>query len=185
MEKLQALSEAIFEKSPWTNGHSVRVMNYALAIGNELRLSNATLETLRVSGLLHDIGKIDTCASVLEKKGKLTAEEFELVKLHPVTGAEIIQKTERLSSVARVVRHHHERFDGFGYPDGLIGANIPLLSRVLLVADAFDSMTADRPYRMAPGKPYAISELRRCSGSQFDPNVVTAFMDILNTFPLY
>ncbi len=164
------------------NGHSIRVMRYALVAGRELGLSGEPLETLKLAGLLHDIGKIDTCSSVLEKSGGLTSKEFELVKLHPVHGADLLLQTETLARVARVIRHHHERYDGTGYPDGLTGEAIPFLSRILYVADAFDSMTADRPYRKAPGKHYAISELRRCSGTQFDPLVVEAFLDIIEAF---
>ncbi len=167
----------------WMDGHSVRVMEYAVAIGRALGLSENSIETLRLAGLLHDIGKVDTCASVLEKQGSLTSGEFELVKLHPVHGAEILCQSETLFRVARVIRHHHERFDGSGYPDGLKGEGIPFLARVLYVADAFDSMTADRPYRKAPGKDYAISELIRCAGTQFDPRVVLEFLKIAGGFP--
>ena len=183
MNKVQALSKAMAEKSPWMDGHSVRVMKYAMAAGGALGLSDNSIETLKLAGLLHDIGKVDTCASVLEKKGGLTSTEFELVKLHPVHGAEILCQTETLLRVAEVIRHHHERYDGTGYPDGLRGDGIPFLSRVLYVADAFDSMTADRPYRKAPGKDYAVSELIRCSGTQFDPLVVGEFMKIIGNFP--
>ncbi len=164
------------------DGHSIRVMEYAVAVGKALGLSGKDIETLRLSGLLHDIGKVDTCASVLEKRGGLTSREFELVKLHPVHGAEILCQSDTLLRVANVIRHHHERYDGSGYPDGLKGEGIPFLSRVLYVADAFDSMTADRPYRKAPGKDYAISELIRCSGTQFDPRVVLEFLKLAGNF---
>ncbi|MDA8387795.1 MAG: HD-GYP domain-containing protein [Nitrospiraceae bacterium] len=161
------------------NGHSVRVMEYAVEAGRELGLSGESLETLRLAGLLHDIGKLYTSPLVLEKRGGLTSKEFEIVKLHPARGADLLLQAEALPRVAGIIRHHHERFDGTGYPDGLAGDAIPFLSRILYVADAFDSMTADRPYRKAPGKDYAISELRRCSGTQFDPMVVEAFLKIL------
>ncbi len=164
------------------DGHSVRVMEYAVAIGKALGLSGKNIETLKMAGLLHDIGKVDTCASVLEKQGGLTSSEYELVKLHPVHGAEMLCKSDTLLRVAHVIRHHHERYDGTGYPDGLKGDSIPFLSRVLYVADAFDSMTADRPYRKAPGKDYAVSELIRCSGTQFDPAVVMEFLKIAGDF---
>ncbi len=165
------------------NGHSIRVMEYAVAAGLELGLSGEPLEALKLAGLLHDIGKIGTCSCVLEKRGQLTSKEFELVKLHPAHGADLLLQTETLSRVALVIRHHHERYDGTGYPDKLAGEEIPFLSRVLYVADAFDSMTADRPYRKAPGRDYAVAELRRCSGSQFDPLVVEAFLKIMEDFP--
>lgn len=183
MNKVQALSKAMTEKSPWMDGHSIRVMKYAVAIGDSLRLSAKSIETLKLAGLLHDIGKVDTCASLIEKKGGLTRSEFELVKMHPVHGAEILCQTDTLFRVAEIIRHHHERFDGTGYPDGLRGDNIPFLSRILYVADAFDSMTADRPYRKAPGKEYAVSELVRYSGTQFDPLIVGEFMKIVENFP--
>lgn len=125
------------------------------------------------------------CASVLEKKGGLNHKEFELVKMHPVTGSEMLGNLESLSHVSLIVKHHHERYDGNGYPDGLCGDEIPFLSRILHVADAFDSMTADRPYRKAPGRRYAISELVNGSGRQFDPDVVEAFLDIAGAIPLY
>lgn len=165
------------------DGHSIRVMEYAVATGKALGLSAKSIETLRLAGLLHDIGKVDTCASVLEKRGGLTNSEFELVKLHPVHGAEILCKSDTLLRVANVIRHHHERYDGTGYPDGLKGDFIPFLSRVLYVADAYDSMTADRPYRKAPGKDYAVSELIRCSGTQFDPAIVMEFLKIAGSLP--
>lgn len=166
------------------NDHSVRVMKYAVAAGRELGLSWKGLKTLQLASLLHDIGKMDTCSSVLEKQGRLTSKEFELVKLHPVHGANLLLQASTLARVARVIRHHHERYDGTGYPDNLGGERIPFLSRVLYVADAFDSMTADRPYRKAPGRRYAVSELKRCSGTQFDPAVVEAFLNIIKDFPL-
>ncbi len=183
MDKVKALSEAMSGQPDWMDGHSIRVMEYAVEIGKAMGLSAKSIETLRMAGLLHDIGKVDTCASVLEKRGGLTSTEFELVKLHPVHGAEILCQSDTLSLVAQVIRHHHERYDGTGYPDGLKDDGIPFLSRILYVADAFDSMTADRPYRKAPGKDYAVSELIRCAGTQFDPGVVWEFLKIAGDFP--
>lgn len=180
MKKVMALSREMVEKSPWTNGHSHRVMEYALAVGRELGLSQKDLESLRLAALLHDIGKINSCAHLLEKKGRLTPEEFEQVKQHPVKGAEIIEKSGRIKFIAPVIKHHHEHFDGTGYPSMLKGEEIPFLSRILFVADAFDSMTADRPYRKAPGRTYAVRELIRCAGTQFDPDVVRAFLNIVD-----
>jgi putative nucleotidyltransferase with HDIG domain len=185
MEKVKALSKALIAKSPWTNGHAHRVMRYAIAVGQEMKLGREDLNFLRMACLLHDIGKIKTCAKILEKTGKLTAFEFEQVKKHPVKGAEMVMEFRDLDPgvaphVAPVIRFHHERYDGNGYPDGLKGEEIPLLSRILFVADAFDSMTADRPYRKAPGMEYAIYELLACAGTQFDPGVVHAFLKIVN-----
>jgi len=184
MEKIQALSRALIEKSPWTNGHAHRVMKYALAVGCELGLAREELESLRLAGLLHDIGKIETCASILEKNGKLSFREWEQVKKHSAKGAEmVLEFGDAEPGIAPVIRHHHERWDGTGYPDGLRGEEIPFLSRILLVADAFDSMTADRPYRKAPGLEYALYEIMRCAGTQFDPSVVHAFLSIAHGLP--
>lgn len=175
---ITSLASAIDAKSPWTKGHSERVTQYALQIGQEMGLKDEELERLKLSGLLHDVGKIGTYDILLDKSAKLTDEEFELVKKHPGKGAEILGPIKQLSDIIPGVRHHHERYDGKGYPDGLKGEEIPLQARILCVADSFDSMTADRPYRPAPGKGYAISEFKRCLGTQFDPNVVAAFLRI-------
>ena len=125
------------------------------------------------------MGKIGIPDNILNKPGKLTAEEYELMKSHPVKGANIVSKIHSLERIAPVIRHHHERWDGTGYPDGIAGENIPIESRIVAVLDSFDAMTADRVYRKAPGRDFAISELRRCSGTQFDPRAVAAFLKIL------
>jgi GAF domain-containing protein len=177
---ITSLASAIDAKSPWTKGHSERVTKYAVEIGKEMGLKEQELERLNLSGLLHDVGKIGTYDLLLDKLTELTDEEFELVKKHPRKGAEILGPIKQLSDIIPGVHHHHERYDGKGYPDGLKGEEIPLQARILCVADSFDSMTADRPYRPSPGKEYAISEFKRCSGTQFDPNVVEAFLRVLN-----
>jgi PAS domain S-box-containing protein/putative nucleotidyltransferase with HDIG domain len=177
---ITSLASAIDAKSPWTNGHSERVTQYALAIGKEMGLKAGELERLRLAGLLHDIGKIGTYDVLLDKPGKLTDEEFDLVKRHPKKGAEILSPIKQLKDVLPGIRHHHEKYDGKGYPDGLKGEEIPLHARILCVADSFDSMTADRPYRPSPGREYAISEFRRCLGTQFDPAVVEAFLRVID-----
>lgn len=176
---ITSLASAIDAKSPWTNGHSVRVTHYALQIGKEMGLNDKDVEWLRLSGLLHDVGKIGTYDIILDKPGKLTDEEFRLVKKHPGKGAEILNPITQLADIIPGVLHHHERYDGKGYPDGLKGEEIPLQARILCVADSFDSMTANRPYRLASGTEYAISEFKRCSGAQFDPKVVEAFLNVL------
>ncbi len=177
---ITSLASAIDAKSPWTKGHSERVTQYAMEIAREMGLKDQEIEHLRLSGLLHDIGKIGTYDVVLDKPGKLTEKEFAIVKEHPGKGAGILSPIRQLSAIIPGVRYHHERFDGKGYPDGLSGEEIPLQARILAVADAFDSMTADRPYRPSPGKEYAVSEFRRCSGTQFDPKVVDAFLRVLD-----
>ncbi len=175
-----AFANAIDAKSPWTKGHSERVSLYAISIAKELGLNERKLEDLRTAALLHDIGKIGTYDIVLDKPDKLTDEEFALVKKHPIKGEEILRPIKDLEHLLPVIRAHHERIDGKGYPDRLKGDEIPFLAKILCVADSFDSMTADRPYRPAPGKEYAMSELKRCSSTQFDPEVVEAFLKVLD-----
>jgi PAS domain S-box-containing protein/putative nucleotidyltransferase with HDIG domain len=174
-----SLVYAIDAKSPWTKGHSERVTNYAVAIAKEMGLEEKVVENLHTASILHDIGKLGIYDVILDKPGKLTAEEFEIVKMHPAKGEEILKPIRQMKKVLKIVRHHHERIDGRGYPDGLTGEEIPLCARILYVADSFDAMTADRPYRPAPGVEYAISELKKYSGSQFDSKVVEAFLKVL------
>jgi HD-GYP domain-containing protein (c-di-GMP phosphodiesterase class II) len=134
---------------------------------------------MRLAGLLHDVGKIGVPDAILNKPDRLTDEEYAVMKRHSVLGCDIVRAAD-MPVEARWVRHHHERFDGGGYPDGLAGAEIPLESRIILVADAFEAMTSDRPYRRAPGQEVAISELRRHAGTQFDPAVVDALCRVLD-----
>ena len=174
-----ALASAIDAKSPWTKGHSERVTEYAVDIAREMGMPVQEIEKLRLAGLLHDIGKIGTFDVILDKPGRLTDEEFELVKKHPDRGCEILSHINQFSDIIPIIRHHHERWDGSGYPSGLKGQEIPLMARILCVADSFDSMTADRPYRPSPGIEYAVEEFRRCSGTQFDKDVVTVFLKMI------
>lgn len=178
---IKSLTSAIDAKSAWTRGHSERVTQYALAIGKRLELEEEPLKRLELAGLLHDVGKIGTIDSILEKEGELTEEEFESVKLHPLKGAEIVAGIKQLRDVAEIIKYHHERPDGKGYPYGLKENNIPLFSRIIAVADAYDSMTSVRPYREIPGKEYAISELRKNAGTQFDPRLVDLFLQELRS----
>lgn len=177
---ITSLASAIDAKSPWTKGHSERVTKFAVEIAREIGLRDKDLEYIKLCSLLHDIGKIGIYDDVLDKADKLTDEEFELVKKHTEKGAEILKPIKQLQDVILGVLHHHERYDGKGYPEGLRGEDIPLCARILSVADSFDSMTADRPYRPSPGKEFAISEIKRCSGTQYDPKVVEAFLKILS-----
>jgi putative nucleotidyltransferase with HDIG domain len=167
-------------KSPWTKGHSVRVAKYAEDIAEEMGLSENEMKDIRLAGILHDIGKIGTYDYLLDKPSKLTDEEFAIVKKHPAQGANILQGIKQLKNILPLIRYHHERIDGRGYPDGLNGEQIPLGAKILHVADSFDSMTADRPYRPAPGKEYARSEFEKYSGIQFDAEVVEVFLRILH-----
>jgi putative nucleotidyltransferase with HDIG domain len=170
---------ALDAKSPWTKGHSLRVAKYAEDIAKEMGFLEKEINDLHLAGLLHDIGKIGTYDYLLDKPEKLTDEEFAIVKKHPAQGARILRDIKQLKNIIPIIRHHHERIDGRGYPDGLKGDEIPLSARILHVADSYDSMMADRPYRPSPGKYYAISEFKRCSGTQFDTQVVKAFLRVL------
>lgn len=176
---ITSLVSAIDAKSPWTKGHSERVTYYARKIGSELGLSEKEIETLTLAGLLHDIGKLGTYDAVLDKPDKLTAEEFELVKKHPVKGIAILSPIKQLKDIIPIIRHHHEKYDGKGYPDGLKGEEIPLSARILCAADSFDAMTAKRPYKAAREMKDAKEELKRCAGIHFDPDVVEAFITAL------
>jgi putative nucleotidyltransferase with HDIG domain/PAS domain S-box-containing protein len=176
---VKAMVRTLDAKSPWTKGHSERVAYYAEMIAKKMGFDEDDLKTLRLAGLLHDIGKIGTYDYLLDKPSRLTDEEFAIVKRHPVQGALIIQEIKQLHELVPIIRHHHERLDGRGYPDGLKGEDIPLFARILHVADSFDSMTSDRPYRPAPGVQFAISELQKFSNVQFDDQVVKIFQPII------
>jgi PAS domain S-box-containing protein/putative nucleotidyltransferase with HDIG domain len=178
---IRSFANAIDAKSPWTKGHSERVTRYALLIAEELGLKEKDLEDLRTAALLHDIGKIGTYDVILDKPDKLNAEELALIRTHPVKGEEILKPIKQLRGLLPIIRHHHERLDGKGYPDGLKDGEIPFLAKIITVADSFDSMTSDRPYRPAPPVEYAMSEIKRCSGTQFDPVAAEAFLRVLET----
>jgi len=179
---IKVLSNVLDAKSPWTKGHSERVNRYSRMIAEKLGLSEETKRTLEMAALLHDIGKIGMYDHILNKPDKLLPEEFEIVKMHPVKGAEILKPISHLSEVIKVIAHHHEHYNGNGYPQGLKGEEIPLLSRILQVADAFDAMTSERPYRGIPGIEMAINELRRCAGTQFDPEIVEIFISVIGQY---
>jgi putative nucleotidyltransferase with HDIG domain len=176
-QTIGALAEAVDKRDPYTSKHSLRVKAIAVDIGREMRLSAAELEALEWGGLLHDVGKIGVPDSVLLKQERLTREERMMMNAHPVLGAQIIAPVTRLSAELPIIRHHHEWYNGSGYPDRLVGDEIPKLARVLHVADAFEAMTASRPYRMIPlTAEQAVAELRKFAGVQFDPAVVDAFV---------
>ncbi|MDQ7794207.1 MAG: HD-GYP domain-containing protein [bacterium] len=175
---INALVSAIEAKDPYTHGHSTQTMEYALAIARRLGWSHELLERLQYACVLHDIGKIGIPDAILKKEDSLTPEEYEVQKRHPVVGADIVRAVKFLSRVVPWIRHHHERYDGRGYPDGLQGEVIPLGARVIAVADAFDAMTSVRPYRPALSAQAALEELRRNTGAQFDPQIVEAFLQV-------
>ena len=169
-----SFSAAIEAKDPYTEGHSSRVAEYAFSIGELIGLRGAALEELRNAGLIHDIGKIGVSEAIICKKGKLTCDEMEEMKRHPQYGENIASPIPFLASVVPGIRWHHERYDGKGYPDGVSGEKIPLVARILSVADAFDAITSKRPYREPRSPEEALEEIRRNSGGQFDPKVVKA-----------
>ncbi len=173
---ISTLAAAIDAKDPYACGHSQRVMEYASMAGAYFSLSPEELDTLRNAAVLHDIGKIETDSCILGKNGPLTPEEWEIIHQHPTAGANLLKEITYLEKACALVLHHHERFDGRGYPDGLRGEDIPLGARLIAVADAFDTMTTGRSYCPAITIDQAIRELQECAGSQFCPVAVTAFV---------
>jgi HD-GYP domain-containing protein (c-di-GMP phosphodiesterase class II) len=180
LEAIESLNATVEAKDPYTAGHSQRVHQVTLAIGEALGLSGSRLEALGLAGLFHDIGKLRIPDAVLTKPGPLTDEEFELVKRHPEDGAEIVGHLGRLRDVLPFIRHHHERWDGRGYPAGLAGAEIPLEAAIVGLADAWDAMTTERPYSRARTVDEATAEIHRGRGTQFSPAVVDAFLGTLD-----
>ncbi|MHB8926527.1 MAG: HD-GYP domain-containing protein [Bacillota bacterium] len=176
LSTITALVRALEQKDPYTRGHSDRVKTYALAVAREMHVPADQLERLEYVALLHDVGKIGIRDTIWMKEGRLDQAEYEEIKRHSVVGAEIIGQIEILGHDVEIVRHHHEWFDGSGYPDSKAGKDIPIGARILAVADAFDAMTSERPYKPAYGYREAVEELNRYSGRQFDPEVVQAFL---------
>ncbi len=180
---VKTLLTVINAKDRYTYGHSERVVNHCLMIARHLNLEEEQVKLLRIAAFLHDIGKIEIARDILNKEARLTPEERRIIEQHPVWGAEIIRPVRSLRQIVPAVLHHHERYDGLGYPDRLKGGDIPWLARILAVADAFDAMTTERPYQRAKTIPEALGELKRCSGTQFDPWVVDAFAASLLEWP--
>lgn len=178
-EIVTSLSSALDARDHYTNGHSERAIEFAKKIAVKLEMSDNQMEELEYLCLLHDIGKIGIPDHILNKPGKLSLEEMEIMKRHPEIGEKIIAPLDAMKNLMPLIRHHQEYYDGKGYPDGLSGEAVPLACRILSVVDTFDAMTSDRPYRKALPKESAIAELRRCAGSQFDPMIVEIFIGIL------
>lgn len=177
LDVIIGLIEALNAKDPYTRGHCERVPVYASLMARRLDLSEEELDVIHLASYLHDIGKIGIHDDILNKPGDLTREEYEKVKSHAQISGQIVSQIPNLSHIAGVVRHHHEHHNGAGYPDGLRGDEIPLGSRILAIADAFDAMTSSRPYRL-PIKPQeALQEIKRCAGRQFDPELAQIFED--------
>jgi putative nucleotidyltransferase with HDIG domain len=180
LKLILVMVNALDAKSPWTKGHSERVSIYGEQIAEEMLIDADEIKNIRLAGLLHDIGKIGTYDYLLNKPGRLSKEEFDIVKRHPAQGADILKDIKQLRDIIPFIKYHHEKIDGNGYPYKLKGESIPLGARILHVADSFDSMTSDRPYRPSPGIEYALSELKKYKGTQFDNEVVEAFLRALD-----
>ncbi len=183
LESITALMKAEESKDPYTYGHSDRVTQIALTIATEMGLDNVFKETLRRAGLLHDIGKIGIQDVVLLKKEKLTDEEWEIIKSHSQKGADILAPLNFLSEVKNIILHHHERFDGKGYPGGLKDGQVPLGSLILAVADAFDAMNSQRPYRETLPRDTIIAELKKGRGSQHKLEITDVLLSLLEKNP--
>ena len=179
-----ALASAVEAKDSYTGNHTERVTEYALAIAHQMIKDGAAhftedfFDQLQIAGLLHDIGKIAIPEEILRKKDKLTAEEFDMMKQHTIRGVEILKPIAEYKECLNGIKYHHERYDGKGYPEGLAGEKIPLIAAIISVADTFDAMTTDRPYRKSLGRAAAIEEIKRCSGTQFHPAVVKAAVEL-------
>lgn len=181
LESIEILRNTVEAKDVYTKGHSDRVSEYSLLLGERLNLTPEEMKTLRIGALFHDIGKIGIPDGILLKNGKLTEDEYSEIKNHPSIGAHILSDATIFADIIPIVKHHHERYDGRGYPSKLAGSDIPLLARIVAVADTFDAMTSRRAYRGALDLDYVKKEIETCSGTQFDPVIAKAFLNILET----
>ena len=179
MESIETLRYTVEAKDTYTRGHSDRVSEISVLIGKKLGLSDKDLRRLRIGGLFHDIGKIGVPDTILQKAGKLSEDEYSEIKNHPTIGAHILSTASIFQDILPIVKHHHERYDGKGYPEKLQGEQIPYLARITAIADTFDAMTSRRTYRDALDLNYVIEEFKRCKGTQFDPQLNDVFIDIL------
>lgn len=180
LDMVQTLRYTVEAKDSYTRGHSDRVSEYSVLIGEKLGLPAEQIKTLRIGGLFHDIGKIGIPDSILLKPAKLTDEEYSQIKNHPSIGAHILGSAAIFQDIIPIVKHHHERYDGNGYPSKLKGEEIPYLARIAAVADTFDAMTSRRSYRGPIDIEHVKEEIKRCEGTQFDPQIAEVFLDILN-----
>ena len=180
LESIETLRYTVEAKDTYTRGHSDRVSAYSVLLGEKLGLSEKELNDLKIGGLFHDIGKIGVPDSILLKDSKLTDDEYSEIKNHPAIGAHILSNATIFSDIIPIVKHHHERYDGNGYPGKLKGEDIPYLARIAAVADSFDAMTSKRTYRNSLSLDIVKSEMEKCKGTQFDPECANAFLDILN-----
>ncbi len=180
LETIQTLRFSVEAKDVYTRGHSDRVSAYSVLIGKYLNLSEEEIKILKIGGLFHDIGKIGIPDSILLKESKLTDDEYSEIKNHPTIGAHILSNASIFKDMIPIVKHHHERYDGRGYPSGLQGENIPLLARIAAVADSFDAMTSKRTYRNSLPIEIVKEEIEKNRGTQFDPKIADVFLEILN-----
>jgi HD-GYP domain-containing protein (c-di-GMP phosphodiesterase class II) len=178
LSTITALAQAVEMKDEYTGGHTARVTRYAQLLSKQLKLSSREFDLIQIGTPLHDIGKIGIDDAILRNPGRLSPEEFAIMKTHTVKGAAILATIPDLAPVIPIVRSHHEQWNGGGYPDGLAGEEIPRLARIVAVADAFDAMTSDRPYRKGMNPEKAFDELIKQSGKQFDPECAAAFLSI-------
>ena len=179
LESIQTLRYTVEAKDTYTRGHSERVSEYSVLIGKKLGLSDSDLKNLQIGGLFHDIGKIGVPDSILQKESKLTDDEYSQIKQHPNIGLHILSHASIFEDILPIVEHHHEKYDGSGYPGKLAGEQIPYLARIAAIADSFDAMTSRRSYRDSLPIENVISEFKRCRGTQFDPELADLFLDIL------
>ncbi len=180
MESIETLRYTVEAKDPYTKGHSDRVAEYSVLIGKSLNLSEEELKTLKIGGLFHDIGKIGVPDSILLKESRLDDEEYSQIKNHPLIGVHILSNATIFQDIIPIVKHHHERFDGKGYPSQLSGKDIPYLARIVSIADSFDAMTSKRSYRNALPLEVVKNEFLKNIGTQFDPEIGMVFLDLLD-----
>lgn len=185
LDTIGILRQTVEAKDPYTRGHSDRVSEYSVLIGKKLGLDEKTLHILKIGGLFHDIGKIGIPDSILLKESKLSDEEYSQIKNHPMIGVHMLGDAAIFTDILPIVKHHHELYDGRGYPSQLVGDDIPYVARIAAVADTFDAMTSKRSYRDSLPIDVVRAEIERCSGTQFDPNIAKVFLDIMdNDFDL-
>ena len=177
---IDCLTGALEARDIYTKGHSERVSDFSKEMALELGFDDSRVELVHIAAHLHDIGKIGISDSILNKRGKLTDEEYEIIKTHSQIGYDILSKSPSLAYIAKIILHHHEAFDGSGYPLGIKGENIPLESRIIAIADSIDAMTSDRPYRRALSKEKCMEELKIWSGSRYDPLLVSTALKLMD-----
>ena len=180
LESIQTLRYTVEARDEYTRGHSDRVSEYSVIIGKKMELSDKDIKTLKIGGLFHDIGKIGVPDSILLKESKLTDDEYSEIKNHPSIGAHILSTATIFQDIIPIVKHHHEKFNGTGYPGKLVGEEIPFLARITAVADSFDAMTSKRTYRDSLPMDIVRNEIERCKGTQFDPKIADVFLSILD-----